>query len=249
MIELLLLPLAFICEFFDSTIGMGYGTTLAPILLLLGYEPLQVVPALLFSEFVTGITAAHFHHNTGNVDFSKNSEDRKVAVVLSVLTLVGVFLSVYLALSLPAIYIKSAIGVIVLSMGIIVGLSLTVRPKFSWLKIGVLGIVAAFNKGLSGGGYGPMVVGGQLLSGVSVKSAVGITSLAEGFACLLATIFYVTMRPTIDLQLVPWLMAGAILSVPFSAYTLKWLPERLTKAVMAALITLLGGLTLWKVLL
>ena len=76
MMQFLLLPLAFICEFFDSTLGMGYGTTLAPLLLLMGYEPLQVVPALLFSEFVTGITAAHFHHNTGNVDFGRGTEDK-----------------------------------------------------------------------------------------------------------------------------------------------------------------------------
>lgn len=226
---------------------MGYGTTLAPILLLLGYEPLQVVPALLFSEFVTGITAAHFHHNTGNVDFGRESPDRKIAVVLSVLTLVGVFVSVHLALTLPVAYIKTAIGVIVLGMGVIIALSLTLKPKFSWFKIGVLGTVAAFNKGISGGGYGPMVVGGQLLSGVKVKSAVGITSLAEGFACLLAVIFYFTMRPNIDLQLVPWLMAGAILSVPFSAYTLRWLPERIAKEIMAVIIILLGLLTLLKV--
>lgn len=244
--QFLLLPLAFVCEFLDSTLGMGYGTTLAPLLLLMGYEPLQVVPALLFSEFVTGITAAHFHHNTGNVDFGQGSEDRKVAIVLSVLTLVGVFIAVHLGLTLPSIYIKAAIGIIVLAMGVIIMLSLTLKPKFSWVKIGTLGVVAAFNKGISGGGYGPMVVGGQLLSGVKVKSAVGITSLAEGFACFLAIIFYFTMRPDIDLQLVPWLMAGAILSVPFSAYTLRWLPEKIAKEIMAVIIILLGLLTLWK---
>ena len=43
------MPLAFVCEFVDSTLGMGYGTSLTPILLLMGFEPLQVVPAVPFS--------------------------------------------------------------------------------------------------------------------------------------------------------------------------------------------------------
>ena len=54
----LLMPLAFVCEFIDSSLGMGYGTSLTPLLLLMGFEPMQVVPAVLFSEFVSGFTAA-----------------------------------------------------------------------------------------------------------------------------------------------------------------------------------------------
>ena len=45
---LFIVPLAFVCEFIDSTLGMGYGTSLTPILLLMGLEPLQVVPAVLY---------------------------------------------------------------------------------------------------------------------------------------------------------------------------------------------------------
>jgi len=29
---------------------MGYGTTLTPLLLILGFEPLQIVPAVLLSD-------------------------------------------------------------------------------------------------------------------------------------------------------------------------------------------------------
>jgi len=38
--------------------------------------------------------------------------------------------------------------------------------------------------GLSGGGYGPLVTSGQVIFGVPAKSAVAITSLAEGITCL-----------------------------------------------------------------
>ena len=53
--------IAFFCEYLDSSLGMGYGTTLSPLLLILGYDPLQIVPALLVSELITGLSAAFFH--------------------------------------------------------------------------------------------------------------------------------------------------------------------------------------------
>ena len=53
-----------------------------------------------------------------------------------------------------------------------------------------LGLWASLNKGLSGGGYGPLVCGGQLLAGMNEKEAIGITSLAEGLVCVVdVTIF------------------------------------------------------------
>ncbi|MDD5081165.1 MAG: hypothetical protein PHC58_04125, partial [Candidatus Omnitrophica bacterium] len=54
--------LAFIFEYMDSTLGMGYGTTLTPVLLIMGYEPLQVVPVVLISELFSGLLAGFLHH-------------------------------------------------------------------------------------------------------------------------------------------------------------------------------------------
>lgn len=59
---------ALACEYLDSSLGMGYGTTLTPLLLIAGFEPLQVVPAVLLSELLTGVTAGALHHRDGNVD-------------------------------------------------------------------------------------------------------------------------------------------------------------------------------------
>ena len=60
---------ALACEYMDSSLGMGYGTTLAPLLMLSGFEPLQIVPAVLISELVTGVSAGLLHQCDGNVDF------------------------------------------------------------------------------------------------------------------------------------------------------------------------------------
>ncbi|MFW9887115.1 MAG: hypothetical protein ACFFER_02975 [Candidatus Thorarchaeota archaeon] len=46
-----LLAIAFISEYATATLGMGYGTTPAPILVFGGYEPLTLAPVILFSLF------------------------------------------------------------------------------------------------------------------------------------------------------------------------------------------------------
>ena len=245
----LIMPLAFVCEFIDASLGMGYGTSLTPILLLMGFEPLQVVPAVLFSEFVTGIISAFFHHNLRNVNFSPKSKDTRVALILSLCSIIGVVGAVILAINLPGKILKLWIGGIVLFMGIFILVTFNRKPRFTWTKITTVGVIASFNKGLSGGGYGPLVMGGQILSGVNVKNAVGITSLAEGLTCLVGITLYFFMRSSADWTLAPWLMTGAVLSVPFAAQTLKQLTERKVKIAIAVVMFVLGALTLGKVLL
>jgi len=247
---LFLIPLAFICELFDSALGMGYGTTLTPLLLLLGYEPLQVVPAILLSEFVTGFMAANFHHSLDNVNFTMKSEDTKVAAVLGALTIVGVVIAAVVALSISKVILELWIGIIIILMGGVMIWERNYIPKFSWYKISSLGILASFNKGLSGGGYGPLVMGGQTLSGIGVKNAVGITSLAESVTCLVALICYGILRPELLVEmhsLALWLMVGAVLSVPFAARLVKWMPEKDLRLFVAVVITALGALVLLRV--
>ena len=246
---LLLMPLAFICEYIDSSLGMGYGTSLTPLLLLMGFEPLQVVPAVLFSEFVSGIIAASFHHSLANVSFKSGSKDTKVALVLSVFAVLGTIIAVVLATKLPATILKIWIGAIVLFMGVFILATFKRKPRFSWRKIITLGTIASFNKGMSGGGYGPLVMGGQLLSGIGVKNAVGITSLSEGITCLVGVILYFFLNSQVDWSLAPWLMAGAVLSVPLAAHTLKKIPEKQIRIAIAVVIVILGCLTLAKALL
>jgi len=243
---ILVLPLAFICEFIDSSLGGGYGTSLTPLLLLLGFEPLQIVPAVLFSEFVTGVTAGFFHHKLNNVDFRVSSKDTKVAAVLSGFGVVGTVTSVVLAIKLPGNLLKICIGVIVVSMAVAILVNRNRRIRFSWPKIAALGMAASFNKGLSGGGYGPLVTGGQMLSGVGVRNAVAITSISEGLTCLVGVVAYLLMDSKIEWTLAPYLTGGALLSAPLAARTLRCLPEHRAKVAVGLLVFGLGALTLGK---
>jgi len=250
---------------------MGYGTTLTPVFLLMGFSPMQIVPAILLSELVSGLLAGFFHHREGNVDLKPKSADifkitkmlsplgyietfrktvplhLKVALLLAVCSIVGTVAAVFVAVSIPRFWLKLYIGCLVLSMGIVILICFNRNFKFSWKRIGFLGLIASFNKGMSGGGYGPVVTGGQILSGVEGKSAVGITSLAEGLTCLVGVIAYVLIsKNPVDWKLAPYIIVGAVLSVPLCAKSVKWISTKKLKLAIALLTIALGILTIVK---
>ncbi|MCK4821308.1 sulfite exporter TauE/SafE family protein [bacterium] len=240
--------LAFACELVDSTLGMGYGTTLTPIMLALGYDPIEIVPAVLFSEAITGILAGVFHHEFGNVDLRYGSRDFKVVLTLTSLSIVGVVISSIIAINVPSWVVKLYIGVLVLSLGLFILLNHKREYPFSLRRIAGLGWLAAFNKGISGGGYGPVVTAGQVLSGVRGRNAVGITSLAEGVTCIVGLGIYLLSGISLTWPLVASLLLGAVLSVPLSAYIVSRLPAGRLTIIIGGISTALGGYTLVRLL-
>lgn len=239
--------LAFISEYMDSALGMGYGTALAPFLIIMGYDHLAIVPAVLISQFFTDIATCIFHHNFGNVDLRINSEDFKIALVLGLMSALGVFISVALSFLFPKWLIRLYIGLVVLAMGLLVLVTIKRTIRFSWSKIVGLSFLAAFNKGISGGGYGPLVMGGQLLSGVRAHNAVGITAFAEALTCLLGFLSYLFIGGIPDWKLITLLIISAIPAVPFAALTVRKINGDRLKKYVGILISLLGILILAKI--
>lgn len=242
--------LALFCEYIDSALGMGYGTTLTPLLLMVGYDPVQIVPSVLLSEFITGILASILHHGFGNVDLRPGSRAFKVAIVLAACSVAGTLVAVLVAVNIPAWALKTYIGLLVLAMGIIILLTVGRTFSFSWKKVVGLGLVAALNKGLSGGGYGPLVCGGQVMAGMDERAAIGITSLAEGLVCIVGVVMYLlTGGEGLDWNLAPSLVLGAVLSVPLAAFTVRKIPLRKMRWAIGVAVTALGLYTLINVVL
>jgi uncharacterized protein len=272
-----ILFIAFICEYMDSTLGMGYGTTMTPVLMLFGFSPLSIVPVVLLSELITGTLSGMMHHKEGNVDFHfkvlnfqriKNSlklpeptnpdyhtygiqisQHLKVVILLLSATIIGSSSAVFTAKILPKQWSSLYISIMVISMGVLILVCFNRQFRYSWKKIAGLGLLASFNKGLTGGGYGPLVVSGQILSGVQGKNAIGITSLAEGITCVLGfSIYFFTAKSSIEWRLAPIIIAGAVLSVPFSVKSVKIINPKLLKVMIAILTIILGIVTLIKTL-
>ena len=245
--NLLIGIIAFISEYLDSALGMGYGTALAPILILMGHDPLRVTPAILISQFFTDIAAVLCHHSVKNVNFKLASSDFRIALLLGLVSSIGVIISVIVAIKIPKWLLTLYIGLLVSTMGIVI-LATAKRPmRFSWTKIIGLSFLASFNKGVSGGGYGPLVMGGQLISGLNAKNAVGITAFAEAITCFVGFIAYFISGKFIDWKLAWMLTIFAVIAVPLAAFTVKNIYSDSLKRLVGILIMILGLMTLFKI--
>lgn len=239
---------ALLCELIDSSLGMGYGTTLTPLLLIAGFDPLQVVPAVLASEFVTGLSAGFMHQRDGNVDILRDRQARNTLILLSILSSVGAIAAVSVALSVSRFWLGIFITGIVLAMGLIT--LATWKRQFRYRPGGIvaLGLIAAFNKGLSGGGYGPLVTAGQVVSGLPARSAVAITSMAESLTCAVGLAAYFLAGRTLNWDLTLPLVAGAVLSVPLATGLVRHLSDQHVRLAVGVLTCVLGLVAVLKLL-
>lgn len=267
-IFVLILVMAFFCEWLDSALGMGYGTILSPVLIIMGFNPLVSIPAILISQAFGGLTASIFHHQFGNVSFNAKSKDLKIVFVITSFGIIATIFAAIISINLPKVVLKTYIGVLVLVMGII-----TLRNSkfnFSWKKMIGIGIVSAFNKGLSGGGFGPVVTSGQILAGQRHKGAIGVTTLTEAPICIIGFLTYLIVRSIGEFngsvmsvsvseffskmfspkmfqwELILALILGSVLVAPFGAFTTRSLKKEKMHLILGILIIILGIGTLIK---
>ncbi|MEF8788137.1 MAG: sulfite exporter TauE/SafE family protein, partial [Planctomycetota bacterium] len=271
---LMVAGVGFLCQYLDATLGMGYGITLAPLLLLLGFEPLEIVPAALVSQFAAGVLGGLCHHCYGNADLLPRAappgivaakirelgyletfrrglpRHLKVALLLGACGIPGAIMAVAVAISIPPIWLELYIGFLVISIGVVLLVFRNRVLRFSWIKLGLLGTLASFNKGLTGGGYGPLVTSGQLLSGVDGKGAVGVTTVAQGLACFAGIVCYVFVdAEAVSWALVPYTLAGGVVALPLCGLTVSKLGTMQLRNGVALFTLLLGILTLAKAVL
>jgi len=244
---LLIILFAFIAEFINAIFGGGHGTILTPLLIMLGFSPLAIVPSILLAEVVSGLLVSIAHHKIGNVDFGKNSNHLRIAGWLSILSIIGVILAVIVTLNMPVFIVETYIGLMIIGMGIVILLTINKSFKFSWRKLMMLGIFASFNKALSGGGYGPIITAGQILTGSESRHAVSISSLAKGLTNGIAVLTYLIIGEKTNWVLAPSLVAGAIISVPLTACTVKKMKEKMLRFFIGIFILVLCVITLIKI--
>lgn len=245
--DIFILAVTFISQYADSALGMGYGTVMSPLLLLCGFSPWQIVPAILVSQLVTDIFTCVCHHRAANVDLNARSSDLRVALLMGGMSSIGVIVAVVVAVNVPKAWVSIYIGLLVCAMAVLI-FAVSRRPvTLSWGKIMGVSLLAAFNKGVSGGGYGPLVMGGQILSGVHPRNAVGITAFAEALTCAVGFVIYAVMGKSIDWRLITLLLLGALPAVPLAAWSVRDMPDDRLKQYISAVILVLGIFTLIKI--
>ena len=254
--------LSLFCEYMDASIGMGYGTTLTPLLLIFGLSPLQVVPAVLLGQLVGGAVGGLAHHRLGNIklDFRRDetiikqrlrwlgylprSLDAKVVFILAGCGVIGALVGVFTAVNISKVALTTYIGVVVFGTGLVILLRRNYRGAISWKGLVGVGLLSSFNKGISGGGYGPLVTGGQIISGRETKRSVGSTTVAETVVCFVGFLGYLLVKGDIFWSLAAATSIGSIIAGPFAALTVRKINAAKLKIIIGFATIVLGTYTL-----
>ena len=238
---LYIILIAFLFESMDSMAGMGFGTALSPLLFLFNYTPLQVVPAILISEAITGFIDSFFDHEFKNVRYSFHplNDATKISLMIAFFGCLAIFTSIllgYFAIKFPDLVIKIYVAILVIFMGISgfirIKLSKTYQSKKRLKMLIGFSALAGFNKGIGGGGYGPVITMDQLFSGVYEKSATAIVSFAESIVSIVGiiTFFLISFAGVeIDLVLLPSLFTGGFFAALIAPYLVRVFPNKIWK--------------------
>jgi uncharacterized protein len=180
-------------EFIDSFLGMMYGTVLSPLLIIMNYNAKDVVPSLLISQAVGGFIASWRHHRYKNADFHSGTVDRKIAVTVIWFGVFACLIGVFVSVSVSRKFLNTYIGSLVTIIAVLILCNKSLIMTNG--KVYLLGFISAFNKALSGGGFGPLVAGGQLVfCDRSEKGAIGSTDFAEAPICLFSFALWVFLN-------------------------------------------------------
>jgi len=256
----IIILLAFIFESMDSMAGMGFGTALTPILFLFGFSSLQIVPTILISEAITGLIDSFFDHEFKNIEYSFHplNAATKVSLIMAIFGCAAIFSSIiigYLAIRFPDTLIEIYVAILVIFMGFSGFLRIIVNKKESSKpRIGLIigfSALAGFNKGIGGGGYGPVITMGQIFSGIYEKSATAMVSFAESLVSIVGifTFFLISYAGvTIDLVLLPSLFTGGFFASIIAPYIVRIFPNKVWKLFIPVYAFTIGLLLLFKVL-
>ena len=247
---------AMLFEFMDATAGMGFGTAITPLLLVMGFDPKQIVPVVMIQQGVAGLIGTFLHREYGNVEWSFKplSETIKLWFYIAIPGILAVLISVtsvYAIFKVAKVWINVYVCALLLGMGLISlyqGIASKDRRYRPKMMIG-FATLAGFNKGIGGGGYGPVVTIGGLMSGVPAKSMMAVTALCEGTVSTFSIIVWLAMLSggvVIDYLLLPSMMIATILSAVVAPWATRVFPERVWQYVVPAYSLILAFYSTYK---
>jgi len=234
---------AFVAALIDTSLGMCYGTILSPSLVIAGYSPEVVVPTVLLSQLVVDLVGGANHIKFRNF----TSRDVRIVWFVVISAVIFVFLGVFLNVSLPKVVTKMYIGLVVILLGLLLLLGIKVEKTSKRLVF--ISSLAGFNKGFMGGGFGPVVVSGQIVLNHDVRSSVSVANISEIPVCVVGLLTFAMLGK------LSFLPIYVIVTVP--AMIASFVGPRITaivgrkeyaEKVIGGLVFVLGFITLIKVI-
>ncbi len=243
MASIIVVVAAFFAAFIDTSLGLCYGTILTPFLLLAGYQPELAVPAVLLSQLVVDVGGSVMHTKVKNF----TSKDVKSAVLVTIPATLFVPLGAFLNVTLPVNITKAYIGILVTVLGILIVAGIRVKKTSD--RIIFMSGIAGLNKGMVGGGFGPVVVSGQIALNSNIRPAIAIKHIAEVPVCIVGLLTFalfenLTFSPIFLIVCLPALIAAVI--GPYM--TIKVSQKRYAERMIGMITFLLGFATILKLI-
>jgi uncharacterized membrane protein YfcA len=231
--------LGFFAQMVDGAIGMAYGVISTTFLISLGVLPAAASAAVHAAEVATTAVAGGSHTVAGNVD-------RRLVIPLAVSGALGGALGAYVLTEAPVAYVKPAVAIYLMLMGVFILWRAWHRPNqfHPVRRVVPLGAVGGFLDAIGGGGWGPIVTSTLLARGHQPRRVIGSVSLSEFFVSLtVAGTFTATMGMD-HWPVAVGLLAGGILAAPLAAYVVRRINPRAIMFAAAGVVILMSVKTL-----
>lgn len=243
-------------EFMDASAGMGFGTAIVPLLLVLSFDPKQIVPTVMIQQGIAGLVGAFLHREFENVEWKLKpmSETIKLWLIIGGIGCATVAFSitaVYGYFKVAKVWIELYVACLLLVMGVISLYHARKNRPYRPKRMSFFAALAGFNKGVGGGGYGPVVTVGGLLSGVPIKSMLAVTAISEGTVSAFAIIIWAAMLTsgvTVDYVLLPSMMLATMIAAVAAPYATRVFPEKMWKIVVPTYCCIVAALCFWKII-
>lgn len=220
----------------DGALGMAYGVTSAGLLLGLGMPPVMASASVHYAETFTCGASGLSHLLAGNVR-------RRLFLALAIPGALSALLGVWLAVHLPASWLRIALTPYLLGMGLFLLLRGARRPGERTEPprgTPLLGAAAGFVDAVGGGGWSALTATTLLARGLQPRTVIGSVHLAKCVVSLVASAGFLFGIGAGHVTAVLGLIAGGMLAAPFGAYFIRRIPAR-AATVLAGLAVLALG--------
>lgn len=242
--------IAVVLQYLDAAAGMGFGEITA-LLLIAGFHPLEVVPAVILTSAVLSAFAGFLHVRARNLNIT-NKRTMHILSVLIGFGIIAIICGAAVAVRMPEQWLTAYIGIMVMVLGVLMLMKWEKKLAFKWKRLIGFAIFASFNKGMTGGGYGPVLASGQILAGVKSKEAVGMTAIAESVVSTIAfAAFVVFFDVPFNGTLVSALLLGGFIGSPIAVHSVRIIEPKYLRLLVAIASLALGvfilGRLVWHV--
>lgn len=236
----------FLAEIVAGSMGMGYGVICTTTLLFLNIPPHIVSASIHSAESFTTAAGSISHIKLKNVS---KSLVKKLAVPAIIGAIIGALCLTYVGEYYSKIT-KTIIAFYTLYLGFQI-LSNAFKPKQKkslkkTTNLTRLGLIGGFIDSFAGGGWGPLVTGTLIKNSFTPRFAVGSSTVAKFILTLTAAITFIFTLGIQHWNIILGLLAGGIVTAPFSAMLTSKLHVKGMFIVIGILVIIMSSVTIYK---